>query len=80
MKDFKTLAIFTYPHEYAVLKLILDQENIEYFFQNEATVSIIPLSAHAFGGIQLRVHALDVEKTKEILRSFNDTSSPLKIL
>jgi hypothetical protein len=35
MKHFKTIAIFQYPAEYAVLQLLFDQAEIRYFFQNE---------------------------------------------
>ena len=40
MKDFKTIAIFNYSHEIVVLRHILDQEEIHYFFENEYVNSI----------------------------------------
>ncbi|WP_262497817.1 hypothetical protein [Flavobacterium laiguense] len=36
-------------HEIVVLKHILDQEGIYYFFENENIVSIDPLATFAFG-------------------------------
>lgn len=80
MKDFITLAIFTYPHEYSVLKLLLEQEGIQHFFQNETMVGVFPFYSNALGGIHLKVHHLDKERAQEIIDSFNNTSSPLKIV
>lgn len=67
MKDFKTIAIFNYPHEIVVLRHILDQEEIHYFFENEHIVSIDPLASFAYGGIKLKVHLNDFEEVQEIL-------------
>ncbi len=71
MKDFRTIAIFNYPHEIVVLKHILDQHEIQYFFENENIVSIDPLASFAFGGIQLKVHTNDFEEVQEILDQLN---------
>lgn len=80
MKDFVILATFTYPHEYAVLKLILEQEQIRHFFQNETMIGVFPFYSNAIGGIQLKVYLEDKERAEEIINSFNDSSSPLKIV
>lgn len=80
MKDFVTIAVFTYPHEYSVLKLLLEQEGIQHFFQNETMVGVFPFYSNALGGIHLKVHHLDRERTREIIDSFNNNSSPLKIV
>lgn len=80
MKNFVTLAVFTYPHEYAVLKLLFDQEQVRYFFQNETMIGVFPFYSNALGGILLKVHFADINKAREILDSFNKTSSPLKIV
>ena len=71
MKDFKTIAIFNYSHEIVVLRHILDQEGIHYFFENEQIVSIDPLASFAYGGIQLKVHPNDFEQVQEILDNLN---------
>ena len=71
MKDFKTIAIFNYSHEIVVLRHILDQEEIHYFFENEHIVSIDPLATFAYGGIQLKVHLNDFEQVQEILDNLN---------
>ena len=75
MKDFKTIAIFNYSHEIVVLKHILDQEGIHYFFENEYIISIDPLASFAYGGIQLKVHPNDFEQVQEILDNLNSKLS-----
>lgn len=80
MKDFVTIAVFTYPHEFTVLKLLLEQEHISYFFQNETMVGVFPFYSNALGGIHLKVHKTNIEKAKEILDSLNGSTSPLKIV
>ena len=71
MKDFKTIAIFNYSHEIVVLKHILDQEGIHYFFENEYIISIDPLASFAYGGIKQKVHLNDFEQVQEILDNLN---------
>ena len=71
MKDFKTIAIFNYSHEIVVLKHILEQHQINYFFENENIISIDPLASFAFGGIKLKVHLNDFEHVYEILDNLN---------
>ncbi|CAN1492826.1 Domain of unknown function DUF2007 [Flavobacteriaceae bacterium] len=75
MKDFKIIAIFNYPHEIVVLKHLLEQEEIQYFFENENIVSIDPLATFAFGGIKLKVHPNDFEQVQEILDNLNSKLS-----
>lgn len=79
MKNFSTIAIFSYPAEYAVIQHLFDQEEIRYFFINETMVSVFPFYSNAVGGIRLNVHNDDVEFAQEILRKFNDTNH-LKIV
>jgi hypothetical protein len=67
MKDFVTVAVFNLPTEIAVLKSILENEGIQYFFENETIVSIDPFASIAYGGIKLKVHRNDVEFVKGIL-------------
>jgi hypothetical protein len=72
MEDFQTIAIFNYSHEIVVLKHILDQEGISYFFENETTLAIVPFYSNALGGIKLKVHLNDFEKVQEILDHLNN--------
>ena len=74
MQDFETIAIFNYSHEIVVLKHRLDQEGIHYFFENETTLSIVPMYSNALGGIRLKVHPNDFETVTKILDEFNGTN------
>jgi hypothetical protein len=79
MKHFKTIAIFQYPAEYAILQLLFEQEEIRYFFENETMISVFPFYSNAIGGIRLQVHLDDVAQAEEIIANFN-SSSDLKIV
>ena len=79
MNNFKTIAIFQYPAEYAVLRLLFDQEEIRYFFQNETMISVFPFYSNAIGGIRLQVHLDDIELAEEIIKTL-DNPSNLKIV
>lgn len=79
MKDFKTIAIFTFPSEYAVLKLLFDQEELQYVFLHETMIGVLPFHSNAFGGIRLQVHKNDIEKATEIINQFNN-SADLRIV
>nr|WP_294787210.1 DUF2007 domain-containing protein [uncultured Flavobacterium sp.] len=77
MGSFKTIAIFNYQHETVVLKHLLEQDGIPYFFENEMTLSVMPFYSNALGGIKLKVHPNDFEQVQEILDNLNN---PLKIV
>ena len=80
MQSFVTIAVFTYPYEYSILRLLFEQAELRFFFQNETAIGIVPFYSNALGGILLKVHPEDVLQAKEIIDSFNSTSSPLKIV
>ncbi|MFY7743604.1 DUF2007 domain-containing protein [Flavobacterium filum] len=67
MKDFVTVAVFNLPSEISVLKSVLENEGIPYFFENETIVSIDPFASIAYGGIKLKVHRNDEELVRSIL-------------
>ena len=75
MEHFKTIAIFTYPSEYVVLELLLQQHEILYVFQNETMISVLPFHSNAIGGIRLKVHQDDIEQAKDILKGLDDKTS-----
>ena len=79
MVDFKTVAFFTFPSEYVVLKLLFDQEGIDYVFLHETMIGVLPFHSNAFGGIRLQVHKKDIEKAEKIMNDLNDASN-LKIV
>jgi len=79
MESFITIAVFDYPHEITILKHRLDHEGLQYYFENEATASIVPMYSIALGGIKLKIHPNDSELVKQILSELNDNSN-LKIV
>lgn len=74
MKDYKAIAVFTYPSEYTVLQHLLQQQGIRFVFQNETMISVLPFHSNAIGGIRLMVHKDDVTKATEIFNNLNDPS------
>ena len=72
MKDFITIARFTYPSEYVIIELLLQQKNVNYFFLNETAITILPFHSNAFGGIRLQVHKIDKEIAVKILTDLNN--------
>ena len=76
MEKFVTIAIFNYPHEITILKHRLEQEEIQFFFENETMMNIVPMYSQALGGIKLKVHPEDEALAKEILTEFNGNENP----
>lgn len=72
MTAYIKIAVFTYPYEFAVLKLLLEKEGLRFFFQNETVIGIVPFYSNAMGGIFLKVHPEDVSEAKEILQDFKN--------
>jgi hypothetical protein len=79
MEGYKTIAIFTFQSEYAVLQLLFDQAEIQYVFQNETMISVLPFHSNALGGIRLKVHTSDIEKATKIINNL-DATKHLKIV
>tara|TARA_B110000908_G_C10138617_1_gene395673 strand:- start:543 stop:782 length:240 start_codon:yes stop_codon:yes gene_type:complete len=74
MENFITIARFTYPSEYVIIELLLQQATINYVFLNETAITILPFHSNAFGGIRLQVHKNDKEKAIKIINNLkNDT-------
>lgn len=71
MKHFVTAAVFTYPYEIAILRHILTDAGLSFYFENEAMAQVIPMYTYALGGIKLKVHKNDLDTVKEILEDFN---------
>ncbi|WP_109302058.1 hypothetical protein [Aquimarina sp. AU474] len=79
MKDFVIVKTYTYPYEYAILKLLLEKESISYFFENETMIGVFPFYSNALGGINLRVHLKDKTRVLQIIKDLN-TNSHLRIV
>jgi hypothetical protein len=50
------------------IKHRLDQEGLQYYFQNELMSSIVPMYSTALGGIKLKIHPNDFASVKAILQ------------
>lgn len=72
MLNYVKIAAFTFQYEYAVLRHLLEQEEIRFFFQNETAMGIMPFHHNALGGIYLKVHPEDVKKAEDILDNFKN--------
>ncbi len=79
MERYQTIAVFTYPSEYTVLKHLLQLKGIRFVFENETTIGILPFHSNAIGGIRLKVHEEDVPRAHEIINDHN-SSSHLRIV
>ena len=72
MKDFITIARFTYPSEYVIIELLLQQKNINYFFLNETAITILTFHSNTFGGIRLQVHKNNKDMAVKIITDLNN--------
>jgi len=66
-EELVTVATYTHPNDSVVAKALLDSEGIMCFLSNANTVLVDPLISNAIGGVQLKVRASDVEKSKALL-------------
>jgi hypothetical protein len=67
MNNYVVAAIFTYAHEFAVLRLFLEQRDIPHFFQNETMLGVLPFHSFALGGIRLMVHPSNLQEVEQII-------------
>ncbi|MFP2995132.1 DUF2007 domain-containing protein [Spongiivirga sp. MCCC 1A20706] len=79
MQNFRVVATYTYPFEYAILKAKLQEEGIPHIFENETMIQVAPFYSNALGGIHLKVHEDYVDYVKQLITDFNN-SSPLNIV
>jgi len=79
MEHFITAAVFNYPHETTILRHLLEDEGLQYYFENETMADLLPMYSYALGGIKLKVHPNDFITVKEILDKL-DTGTHLKIV
>ena len=80
MRNFQLIATFTYPHEYMVLKFLLQKEEIPFIFENETMIGISPFYSNALGGIRLLVPPAYAEYVLELINDLNAPGSPLRVV
>ena len=67
---FKLLAVFSYPHEYFVLKSLLEAEDIKVILKDDLTIYVNPLLSQAIGGIKMYVPIDKYQRAKEIYDNY----------
>lgn len=80
MKNYISIARYTYEHEIFILKHQLEKAGIPYIFKNETAVSMLPFHSNALGGIILQVPEVFVEATQKIISDLQSNNSNLKIV
>lgn len=80
MNNYVTIAIYSYPHEYVIPKLLLTQKNIRFVLENETMINIVPFYSNALGGVHLKVHKEDVEYALKIIKQIENNTSHLRLL
>lgn len=80
MKNFVVVATYTYTHEYAVLKMLLEEEQIPYVFENETMIGLHPFYSYALGGIKLKVHKSHAAYVRELIENLNNKDTNLEIV
>jgi hypothetical protein len=67
MEGFTQVAVFTYPHELAVVRARLEDEGIQCLTRDEHTVSAHPFMSNAIGGIKLLVPDADALYARQLV-------------
>lgn len=80
MQNYIPIARFTYQHEYSVLKHLLEEAAIPFFFKNETMVSITPFYSNALGGIELLVHPDAKEEAIAIIEKLDTERGDLRVV
>jgi len=80
MRNFISIARFTYEHEYSVLKHLLIEAKIPFFFKNEMMASITPFYSNALGGIELLIHPDAKEDALKIIQDLDNEDKGLRIV
>lgn len=67
MDSYKVIAIFTYPSDLAVVKALLESNDINCYVRDELTVQVHNFISDAVGGIRLEVPEEKVELAEKLL-------------
>ncbi|KEZ92580.1 MULTISPECIES: hypothetical protein [Nonlabens] len=71
MSKFRTIAVFAYPAEAAVIKSKLESENISVFLRDEFTIATDPFATNAIGGVKMDVYKEDYIKAIGLIEKSN---------
>jgi hypothetical protein len=67
---FTLLAVFSFPHEYFVLKSLLEADDIKVIFKDDLKVHVNPLLSQAIGGIKMYMPIDKYQRAKEIYDNY----------
>ncbi len=68
MEELVTIKTYIYPYSLAIVKSLLDEEDIFYTVKDELIVQTHPFYSNAVGGIKLQVRASDAERVTTLLK------------
>ncbi|ARN72270.1 hypothetical protein BST91_11665 [Nonlabens tegetincola] len=71
MSKFKTVAIFSYPADAAVIKSKLESEGVTVILRDEFTIATDPFATNAIGGIKMDVYREEYLKAINIIETVN---------
>lgn len=71
MSKFRTIAVFPYPAQAAVIKSKLESENIAVFLRDEFTIATDPFATNAIGGVKMDVYKEDYVKAIGLIEQAN---------
>lgn len=77
MGKFKTVAVYSFPAQAAVMKSKLESEGIEVVLRDEFTVAVDPFATQAIGGIKMDVYVEDYVKALGIIELHNPEDNGL---
>lgn len=77
MSKFKTVAVYSYPADAAVMKSKLESEGVNVLLRDEFTVGVDPFASQAIGGVKMDVHIEDYVKALGIIELHAERGSGL---
>ena len=67
MDNYHVIAIFTYPSDLAVVKTLLESNDIDCYVRDELTVQVHNFYSNAIGGIRLEIPVEKYDLAQELL-------------
>ena len=67
MRKFRTVAVYAYPANAAVMKSKLESEGVVVLLRDEFTIGVDPFASQAIGGVKMDVHVEDYVKALGII-------------
>src|SRR5688500_6643910 len=71
-----TIKTYTYPHETAVVRSLLEPEGIKTYSQDSIIIQVDPFYSNAVGGVKLQVAEEDSQRALEIMQEKGFIEAP----